>query len=354
MKFLKKLKKKFNFKNLKKKFNFKKLKKKVDLKNIGKGAASSSKKKRRIIIISIVAVLLLAVGIGLVVVDTRPEWATRATMRRNKDYFASWKKLETVTIKNSVTAIGDETFRNCSKIKTLVIPETVVSIGEDAFKDCSSLTDITVAKSVKTIARGAFDGCVSLMLNQYDNGLYLKRGNNPYSILVRAASKGITSCVVHKDTEIICYGAFSGCRYLEALEVEAGNALYHSADNCIIQTPNKILSVGCKTSIIPSDGSVTSIGPNAFSNCQSLTNLVIPNTVKSIGWGAFQDCVALESISIPASVTTIENWSFYNCRNLKAIYYGGTEAQWKAITKVGSWKHSAGDFAIYIVVPTTK
>ena len=61
-------------------------------------------------------------------------------------------------------------------------------------------------------------------------------------------------------------GAFSGCSGIESLVVATGNKKYHSANNCIIETETKKLIVGCKTSIIPSDGSVTSIGDGAINS----------------------------------------------------------------------------------------
>ena len=51
----------------------------------------------------------------------------------------------------------------------------------------------------------------------------------------------------------------------------------------------------------------------AFFDCQSMTGVVIPNTVTEIGIGSFYDCKSLESVSIPGSVKTIGANAFIHC-----------------------------------------
>ena len=63
------------------------------------------------------------------------------------------------------------------------------------------------------------------------------------------------------------------------------------------------------TSVIIPD-SVTSIGEGAFAQCYSLKSIVIPDSVVDIGADAFCDCISLERIAIPASVTGIADSTF--------------------------------------------
>ena len=64
---------------------------------------------------------------------------------------------------------------------------------------------------------------------------------------------------------------------------------------------------------------VTTIGEEAFEDCDSLTSVIIPDSVTTIGTGAFESCSSLKSITIPNSVTTIEKTVFQGCNSLKSV-----------------------------------
>jgi uncharacterized repeat protein (TIGR02543 family) len=64
--------------------------------------------------------------------------------------------------------------------------------------------------------------------------------------------------------------------------------------------------------------SVKSIGSSAFKKCTNLTSVTM-NSVESIGDSAFQYCASLESVNIPNSVQSIEDNAFEGCTSLTSV-----------------------------------
>ncbi|MDR0946692.1 MAG: leucine-rich repeat protein, partial [Ruminococcus sp.] len=64
---------------------------------------------------------------------------------------------------------------------------------------------------------------------------------------------------------------------------------------------------------------ITSIGNQALSGCNSLTDVTIPAGVTYIGIGAFQDCISLNRITIPESVEIIDEMAFWGCTSLISV-----------------------------------
>ena len=64
---------------------------------------------------------------------------------------------------------------------------------------------------------------------------------------------------------------------------------------------------------------VIDIDRGAFSECATLTSIIIPDSVVFIGEYAFSDCHGLTSITLPYNVTKIEEGAFMGCFNLETL-----------------------------------
>ena len=272
------------------------------------------------------------------------------------------------TIPNSVTSIGDEAFRGCSSLTSVTIPNSVTSIGNSAFEYCTSLTSVTIPNNVTSIGDEAFHGCSSLA--------YVTIPNSVTSIGWRAffLCSSLTSITIPNSVTSIEEDTFYGCRSLTSITIpnsvtSIGNSAFDGCSSLTSVTiPNSVTSIGsqafygCRSlTSITIPNSVTSIGENVFTGCrftrnnfinnsslnaeenkywgatiyeengllivdsvvvgchESVTSVVIPDTIIGIKEYAFSDCVSLATITIPRSVRIIENEAFLECISLSSI-----------------------------------
>ena len=234
--------------------------------------------------------------------------------------------------------IEDDAFRGCKEISYVIIPRSVSYIGDGAFAECTALESIVVDKknkryrsknnclieakgkklilgcksseicdgSVESIDWFAFSGCEAL--------LYLD----------------IPSSVTSVDER-----AFIGCTGIEYISVSRRNKVYYCEGECLIEAESGRLVLGCKSSEIPDDGSVTSIGPYSFYG--RANQVVLPDGVRRIEYSAFANSPKFVSVDIPSSVTFIDDRAFGDCDDLHTIHFGGTIAEWTAVEKVDGW-----------------
>ena len=275
--------------------------------------------------------------------------------------FSSCTSLSGIVIPNSVKSIGYRMFSSCTSLSSIVIPNSVTSIGDSAFWDCTSLFSIIIPDSVTSIGSCAFSNCSSLsnivipasVTNMdgnpflYWNGILTVLSSSFFyanDVLIDNVKKTIIA-FRNKESSYIIPNSITGI---------GPNAFSHCETLSNIFIPNSVTSIGdnafwgCKSiSSIVIPNSVTSIGDNAFGGCTTLSKIVIPNSMTSIGNRAFDSCASLSSIVIPNSVTSIGDSAFWGCTSLFSIIIPDS------VTSIGSCAFSNCSSLSNIVIPNS-
>ena len=239
-------------------------------------------------------------------------------------------KTSVIPADGSVTSIGYGAFFGCNGLTEIVIPEGVTSVGTSAFLNCENLKNVTLPNSLKTIQDHAFFYCTDLTEITVPNGV---TDIDDYAF---AGCGALTRVSLPNTLTNFKHYLFAGCKSLEEITVESGG-IYHSSGNCVIETASKTVVFGTDGCVIPTDGSVTCIGPYAFQSRNALTDFQIPQGVLQIGISAYRGCGSLRTVTIPNSVTMIDRGAFLDCSALTDIYFEGTVAEWRAIEKEYDW-----------------
>ena len=251
-------------------------------------------------------------------------------------YIAHLTDIKKVVVQEGVTTIGDHAFANLSYVTSVTIPSSITSIGAHAFEKCRLGGAVTLPEGLTAIGDFAFSGSGMASLTLPESLRTI--GNSAFlccSLRELTIPDGVTSI----GTGAFCNASLTSVK-LPASGVTLGDGLFQECENLTdVTLPADLTVIGpsmfencgsLKNVTIPSG--VTHIGNAAFAACEALPEIRLPDGMEALGSEAFVGCRAVTKVYIPRSLTSIGEAAFRICEGLTDVYYGGTAAEWLAIS----------------------
>ena len=277
--------------------------------------------------------------------------------------FYGQSELTSIAIPNSVTTIGQYAFYGCTSLPSITLPETITSIDNGVFSQCTGLQSITLPASITNININAFYNCTGLLsitlpasiTNISSTAFYSCTGLQSITVEATTPPSVGTNAFQNVSTTIPVYvpcgtkaayqaatGWSSFTNYVDpcgaiqfadpavkALCVANWDGIYDNvqdgelsfAEAAAVTSLEEVFYGEAITSFdeLQYFTGLTAIDVEAFSGCDQLTSVIIPNGVTAIGAEAFSGCSSLTSVILPSSLTTIYYDVFYNCSSLTSI-----------------------------------
>lgn len=244
----------------------------------------------------------------------------------NREDIPNRRTWRSVILPNSVTIIGEGTFKDCEALTSITLPNSVTEIKKAAFERCGALASIAFSNSITTIGDYAFEGCGVLTSITLPNSV-TEIGSSAF-----LGCSALVSIILPDSVSRIRESAFEDCSSVMSItlpntvtEIES-RTFYGCSALSAITIPDSVTEIGwgafcgCGAlKLITLPNTVTRIRWHAFSDCSALASINIPDGVSEIGWGTFEGCGSLVSITIPDSVTEIGERAFKSCTNLTSI-----------------------------------
>ena len=264
----------------------------------------------------------------------------------NSQTFSGCTALKDIVLPDSLTMLDERTFSCCISLENLILPASAQQVKDDCFTLCRNLKSITVPEQLadpeKIITWGLPENCAVICngkeifrtgpesvkdksgIRFSKDGKTLLRyppelGTTHYTIpdgITGIGEKAFSGCtdlkvvMIPPSVVFIDHNAFSGVQAVKLLpgnatfEMDAAGALIDKQEKRLVYFPRSYKG----KYVIPD--TVRAICNHVFYHC-AVTELVVPESVEEIEDRAFSNCNALLSLTIPEKFfdTRIDTWN---------------------------------------------
>ena len=234
-----------------------------------------------------------------------------------------------MSLPSGLTEISYSTFSGCSSLKSVQIPSAVKTIGREAFQDCTGLTSLELPSGLTKIEDGAFSGCsniVSIYAYMPDPPLFdgeakdfptcfnenctLYVPKKSYTAYIVAPGWGDFKTIAKFNPDLIRDWVTKNVAQAGTLSTVIGEdkenitklKLTGNLNDTDVQYLEEMIREAALQELNLKDAQLYTINVCRFSDCKSLTSLVLPDVLQRIEKAAFSNCTGLTTISLPAGL----------------------------------------------------
>lgn len=273
---------------------------------------------------------------------TDVRFSQSGTVSYCKDYLLyKVNNCKTLTLPESLTSIGNWTFRGMAALESIVVPNAVTEMGTYAFANDTSLKSAKLSTSCPWLKEGLFSECNALQSITIPSVVTKMDG------YMFTNCKALTSATFEDGTDLIemgygaswkNYGLFSDCplktlnlgRWLSYNTEVASRSPFYSIDAL------KNLNIGKNVKVIDKymfsycegleevnlPDNITSVNLWGFRGCSSLKSVRLSEKLSQVGDYGFAGCTSLDNVTFPASMTSVASNSFSDCTALRKLDLG--------------------------------
>jgi len=245
-----------------------------------------------------------------------------------------------------LSSIPSSMFSGCTSLKAAVFGRGIKSIDSSAFANCKSLDSVDLLSGIGSIGASAFSGCTGLMEVEFNEDLY-SIGNYAFGNCT-----GLESIYLPDSLETLgtssSSGPFTGCTNLKTMSVGGIDTITNmmlKINSPVLEKltirgtvgsvgsyalscsdPNITYQNGYKhttsNAVLVIEEGVTSIGYNAFQECDIFTEVILPSSLTSIGSYAFKGCNRIQKLDLKDGPEVIDSYAFSGCTMLSGVEFG--------------------------------
>ena len=191
-------------------------------------------------------------------------------------------------------------------LTSIKLPSSLIKIKDDAFNSMNTLKSLVIdggAPNLNELGERSFSGCSNIEELDLSNSKLTSIPEGAFAYCKNLKTIKLPSTITSIGDE-----AFYNCQSLTNIE---------GLDKCNLKSIGSAAFSNCKAleNLDFSQSTFTNVPSKAFNGCSALAKITLPNTLTTIGGYAFYACYSIPQLDLSnTALTTLENYALYQMR----------------------------------------